>query len=201
MPAQGLGFQANHHEMQPGLHTRSDRRPIFDDKIASSDVMKYSDARRTEWVKTTTNYLISKALEMKHYLQWAESFQGHEISHAHVRGLANSGLCRDHDPFRLSFELWGHLNLSLHGEEKITFNNVEPGNGVDAWRRIVVPIGPRREAQLHRTHKAVMTPPTSRKLVDVLVGIEIWEGQLREYYLCGGSGISDGTKVLIAMGM
>ena len=135
-------------------------------------MMKYTDAKKTEWVKTTTKYLISKALEMKHCLQWAESFQGHEISDAHVRGLANSGVCSDYDPSRLSFELWGHLDLCLHGEEKITFDNVEPGNGFDAWRRIVVPIGPRSEAELHRTHKAVMTPPTSRKLGDVLVDIE-----------------------------
>ena len=62
-----------------------------------------------------------------------------------------------HDPSRLLFELWGHLNLCLHGEEKITFNNVEPGNGFCAWRRIVVPIGPMSEAQLHRIHKAGMT--------------------------------------------
>ena len=110
-------------------------------------------------------------------------------------------MCSDHDPTRLSFELWGHLNLCLHGEEKIMFNNAEPGNGFDAWRRIVVPIGPWSEAQLHRSHKGVMTPPTSRRLGDVLNDIEKWEGQLREYYQCGGAVIPDGTKVLIAMGM
>ena len=192
MLTQGLAFQAKHHEMQPGLHTRSDRRPISDDNIASS--MKYTDATRTEWVKTATNYLMSKAPEMRHYLQWAESFQGHEISDAQVRDRANSGVCSDHDPYRLSFELWGHLNLCLHGAEKITSNNIEPGNGVDAWRRIVVPIGPRSEAQLHRTHKVVMTPSTSRRLGDALVEIEKWEGQVREYYLCGEATIPDGTK-------
>lgn len=46
-----------------------------------------------------------------------------------------------------------------------------------------------------------MTPPTSRRLGDVLNVIEKWEGQLREYYQCGGAVIPDGTKVLIAMGM
>ena len=45
------------------------------------------------------------------------------------------------DPLWLSFELWGHLNLRLQGEEKIAFNDVEPGNGFDAWRRVVVLIG------------------------------------------------------------
>ena len=37
LPAQGSGFQANHHAPQAGIHARTDRRPIFDDKIASSD--------------------------------------------------------------------------------------------------------------------------------------------------------------------
>ena len=46
-----------------------------------------------------------------------------------------------------------------------------------------------------------MTPPTSRRLGDVLTDIEKWEGQLREYYQCGGAVIPDGTKVLIVMGM
>ena len=79
---------------------------MFDDKLASSDLMKHTDAKKNEWVKTTTHYLISKKLDMRHFLQWAESFQGREISDAHVRGLANSRVCSDHDPSRLSFALW-----------------------------------------------------------------------------------------------
>ena len=130
--------------------------------------------------KTTTNYHISKAIEMRHVLQRAESFQGHEMTDAHVRGLADSGVCSDHDPSRLSFELWGHLNICLHIGEKIILHNVKPGNSFDVWRHIVVPIGPRSDAQLHRTHKAVMTPLTSRRLGDVLTDIEKWEGPLRE---------------------
>ena len=66
----------------------------------------------------------------------------------------------------------------------------------------MVPIGPRSEAQLHRSHKSVMNPSTSKRLGDVLVDIEKWEGRLREYYhQCGGSTIPEGTKVPIAMGI
>ena len=67
------------------MHARTDRRPIFDDKVASSDMMKCTDAKKNEWLETTTNYLISKALEMRHFLQWAESCQDHEIFDAVVR--------------------------------------------------------------------------------------------------------------------
>ena len=46
---------------------------MFDNKITSFDVMKYTDAKKAEWLKTTRNYLISKAFEMRHYLHCAES--------------------------------------------------------------------------------------------------------------------------------
>jgi hypothetical protein len=164
-----------------GFQPRSDRRPIFDDKIASPDIMKYLDAKKSEWLKTTRNYLISRAIEMKHYLPWAEGFQSSVIIDDHVRALATSGVCSDNEPLRLSFELWGHTNLCLHGEEKIAFNNVYPGNGFDAWRRLVVPIGLRSEAQLHRMHKNVYGPPTSRRLGDVLSDLDKWEGTLSEF--------------------
>ena len=45
-----------------------------------------------------------------------------------------------------------------------------------------------------------MTPPTSRRLKDVLIDIEKWEGQLREYYQGGGFTILDGTFYLLRGG-
>ena len=47
-------------------------------------------------------------------------------------------------------------------------NNVDPGNGFDTWRRVVVPIGPRSDVQLHRMHKGVHNPSASRRLNEVL---------------------------------
>ena len=49
-------------------------------------------------------------------------------------------------------------------------------------------------------HNEVHSPPTSRKLTDVLTELENWETQLREYYECGGDVIPDETKLVIAMG-
>ena len=85
--------QSAHHEQLPQggiFQARPDRRPIFDNKIASSDMMKYRDARKNEWLKTTQNYIFFKALEMKHDLPWAESFQSHVITDDHVRSLSTS---------------------------------------------------------------------------------------------------------------
>ena len=95
----------------------------------------------------------------------------------------------------------GFFYLCLHGDKKIAFNNLDPGNGFDAWRRVVLPIGQRSEAQLHRMHQGVHNPPTSRRVGDVLTDLDKWEGQLTKYYECGGPMVPDGTKVLIAMGV
>ena len=90
--------------------------------------------------------------------------------------------------------------MALTGDAKLAFENVEAGNGFDAWRRIAVPILPRSEARLHAMHNEVHSPPASRKLQDVMTDLDNWEGQLREYYECGGDTIPDKTKVVIAMG-
>ena len=101
---------------------------------------------------------------MKHFLLSAESFQSHVIEETHVQALAGFGVCSDVEPIKLSQDLWGYPNLCLHGDEKVAFNNVDPGNRFDARRRVVVPIGPRSGAQLHRMHKGVHNPPTEQEV-------------------------------------
>ena len=72
----------------------SGRRSLFDDKIASAENMKYTGAKKKEWLRTTTiNYLISKAYEMKHVLPWEKSFQSHVFGEHHVAALAGCGVC------------------------------------------------------------------------------------------------------------
>ena len=140
---------------------------MFDDKIAAAEHMRYSDGTKS-WLKTTTNYLISKAHEMKDFLPWAESFQSQVITPQHVRALADAGICSDVEPEKLSKDLRGYLNLCPTGSEKVAFDNADPGNGFDAWRRVVVPIGPRSEVQFHRMHKEVHSPSASRRLGDIM---------------------------------
>lgn len=108
--------------------------------------MRYKDTHKQEWLKTTTNYLISKAYEMAAFPLWAEQFQSRVITELEMQGLAQSGNCIDNDPVKLSRGLLGFLSLCLTGDEKLTFSNATPGNVFDAWRRIVVSIGPRSEA-------------------------------------------------------
>ena len=65
------------------------------------------------------------------------------------------------------------------------FDNVGPGIGFDAWRRVVIPAGPTSEAELHRMHKEVHSPSASRRLGDVMNDLDQWESKLNKYYRCG----------------
>ena len=194
-------FNTAQHGSATYHHVGGDRKIPFEDKVAISSVGQYREEHKLEWVECTRNYLISKAFEMDAFLRWAESAESSEITHTHISWLANSGFCSDNEPHRLSHDLWGYLNLSLSGNQKIVFNNVPKGNGFEAWRRIIVSIAPRSEARLHDMHGDVHRPPSSKRLADVMYDIDKWETLLREYYRCGGSPLTDKTKVVVAMKM
>ena len=186
----------------PQMYSIGDyKKQIFEDKVAIAGNMQYTEDGKRMWLETTRNYLISKAFEMKLFLKWAESAQAATITDEHIACLSSSGACMDHDPMALSRSLWGYLNLSLTGNAKLAFKNVEAGNGCDAWRRVAVPIAPRSEARLHSMHNSIHSPTPSRRLADVMMTIDTWESQLREYYECAGDMIPDKTKIVIAMTM
>ena len=194
-------FDAQQRSSAAFHHVGGDRKTLFEDKVAISPVGQYRDEQKHEWLESTRNYLISKAFEMDAFLRWAESAQAVEITHAHVGWLSQSSFCSDHEPHRLSRDLWGYLNLCLSGKQKLAFNNVPKGNGFEAWRRITLPIAPRSEARLHEMHGDVHRPPSSKRLAEVMGDIDRWENMLVEFYRCGGEPLTDKTKVIIAMKM
>ena len=82
-------------------------------------MMKYTDDKKNEWFKTTTNYFISKVHQIKHFVPWAESFQSHVFSEHHVQALSDSGVCSDTDLLEPSRNLSGYWNLCLHGARRL----------------------------------------------------------------------------------
>ena len=122
---------------------------MFEDKVAVSSADQYSNSDSQGWIRTTANYLVSKAHEMALFLPWAESAQSQQITMAHVNALGDCGVMCSVEPLQLSRDLWGYLNLALTGKQKMAFNNCPQGNGFEAWRRIVVPMAPRSDARLH----------------------------------------------------
>ena len=177
-------------------HWASDpSKTLFEDTIAVTEVMRYpaegagdrdrerAVERKLAWVKTTRNYFISKAPDMEFLLLWAEDFQSRPATNQHTSSMADSGQCMDHDQLKLSRDLWGHLNLVLPvtSADRTAFDLAPPGNGLDAWRRIVDPLGPRSKERLFNMHTDVINPKTARSVSSVLHEIEEWENELREY--------------------
>ena len=92
-----------------------------------------------------------------------------------------------YDPTSLSTNLWGYLNLALatttqHKE----FLKVKRLNGLEAWRRIVVPLKPRSEAKRNALHTSVHAPPRSKSLATIIGDLDDWEKVVEEFGLCGG---------------
>ena len=66
------------------------------------------------------------------------------------------------------------------------FHKVKRLNGLEAWRRIVVPLKPRSEAKRNALHTAVHAPPKSRSLTSIINDLDDWEKVVEEFELCGG---------------
>ena len=200
-------LQPQQQQQQPqqyycGDRDRESHRSLFDDKVAVADVMRYPLPTQTgqevaidkkmAWSKSTRNYFISKAQEMERILKWAESFQTTTIVSQHVEDLINQGLCMDNSPGKLSRDLWGFLNLNISGtsKDRSLFDGAVGGNGLDAWRRLLEPLGPNTEERLYTMHDRVTHPKASKTVKDVIQDLNIWEDELAEYYRCGGEPVS-----------
>ena len=89
----------------------------------------------------------------------------------------------------------------MTGDAKIAFNNVDEGNGPEAWRTVAVPTALRSEAKLHAMHKRVNNTPVAARMTDLGAAIAKWEGELKEYYKAGGDNMPDKTKIINVMSM
>ena len=79
---------------------------------------------------------------MKVLLEWAEKFGDEEITEAKIKSLEHDQeICLNINACEASAQVWSYLNLNL-GESSVVeiFRNVALLNGLEAWRRIVLPI-------------------------------------------------------------
>ena len=90
---------------------------------------------------------------------------------------------------RASNLLWTFLNFNvgLEGEARTRFEQAEELNGLDVWRRIVVPIEPKTLARRVAMHKGIHAPAQAKKLPETIGHVELWEKELEAYYLMGDS--------------
>ena len=103
-------FDPTHMSSRSTRFVASSKSPL-EDKVAIAPNMQYHEDKRREWVKTTSNYSISKAFGMSALLPWAESAQSSIITDAHVLAMNDSEFCADHEPPTFSRDLWGYLTL------------------------------------------------------------------------------------------
>ena len=78
--------------------------------------------------------------------------------------------------------------------DRALYNNATPGNGFDAWRRLVEPLGPNTIERMFDMRRDVTRPKKASSLATVVHDLEIWEGELEEYYRAGGTRLDEMTK-------
>jgi hypothetical protein len=185
---------------------RDSQRSLFDDKIAGMPNTAYPMPsqpreevpidRKLAWAKTNRNYFISKANELQVLLKYVESFGTSVVSPGHVEDMSNRGFMLEHNPVKLSRDIWGYLNLNVpaNSKDRALFNNATAGNGFDAWRRLVEPLGPNTMERMFELHRSITRPAQSTSVAHVIHDIEVWEGELEEYYRAGAPSSTPGRS-------
>jgi hypothetical protein len=125
---------------------------------------------------------------MELLLDWAEGFQKHMVTPKDGVALVNwsDSAMMNYDVNRLDRELWSLLNLNLPGKVTKTFDTLPRLHGLEAWRRVVYPMGPRTLHRQLSMYTDIHNPPRCAELADVEEAVEKWEEQLRDYKRCGG---------------
>ena len=75
-----------------------------------------------------------------------------------------------------------------------TFDILSRLHGLEAWRRVVYPRGPRTLRRRLSMYTDIHNPPRCAQLADVEEAVEKWEEQLRDYKRCGGSDMPEHEK-------
>ena len=115
--------------------------------------------------------------------EWTEARQLVKIDFVAAAG-APAGM---YNSTALSRNLWGHLNLALAGTSQAReFNQVKRLNGLEAWRRIVVPLRPRSEAKRNVLHTLVHASARSTSLDTAISDLDDWEKVVEKFENCGG---------------
>ena len=95
------------------------------------------------------------------------------------------------DTIALSRHLWGFLNVSLSGDAWETFGNVPKGEGLEAWRRVLVDITQKTRSEILDLERAVMHPHQCTTVEQVPMALERWQTAVRAYLDAGGEPLND----------
>lgn len=123
-------------------------RPLFDEKMAVSDAMKFLESKddQFKWAKVTSKYLVGRVPELDEMFKWAGRFQSVAIADVDIMSLRNSPWIRGRDPIKISNDLvqpqlehgeWCRIVLGqavcfahLHDDDEVTMFSGLPGTGI-----------------------------------------------------------------------
>ena len=91
---------------------------LFDDKIPTFEEYRYEGTRGGDaWRRKVRGYWLSKAPQLKPFLDWAERSEAPCTSLATLAQVPSSmhDFSTDHDALSLSGVCWGFLNTAIHG--------------------------------------------------------------------------------------
>ena len=153
---------------------------FFEDKIAQAALFQFKANEKLRWSNTVRTYLIGKCADAKPFLKWIEDRQHTEIDDEAIK---ECGVMMNVCPIVLSQRMWAFLSLCLQpdAEAMMIFNNVQPLNGAEVWRRIVVPINSRTLHTRHTMYQKVHSPARANKLSDLMRALEAWATNIRLY--------------------
>ena len=84
--------------------------------------------------------------------------------------------------------------MALSGTTRANeFLKVKRLNGLEAWRRNVLPFKPRSKAKRNALHISARNPSKSKNLASVIGDLDEWEKVVEQFELCGGV-ISDDDR-------
>ena len=161
-------------------------RRFSDDKIAQSPPFQYEASKAPTWILKVRNYVIGVYPELMTLLKWAEDQQHREIRATEISALKET-LMLDMDPVWLSQRLWSWVQLCLKDDDNIqlAFNNVEPLNGLEFWRKLVVPQYARTPARRFHLRDLVQSPKGATTFAGTQQALVVWDNDLLAYIAAG----------------
>ena len=72
-----------------------------------------------------------------------------------------------------------NLNLGLTGKGRAEFKKAKSLNGLDVWRRLVVPSKPKTVTKKVEVHSDVHSPPKCKHIGEVIDHLDKWERELQ----------------------
>ncbi len=145
-------------------------------------------------------YLTSRCPEMTSILQWAEQEET-EITDEVIRQYGHMGELDGEDVVHLNRHLWGFLNINVTDDAWEVFENVDRGQGFEAWRKVLHDVVKKTRAEKIKMERIVLNPPQCSNIEQIPMALERWETAHKNYREAGGTALDDDRKKGALIGM